>query len=49
MLQMLNTQERSEDEWRDVITTADTRLELTRVFRPAGSWDSIIEIALKRD
>jgi len=47
MLQMLNTQERSEAEWRDVVAAADSKLELTRFFKPKGSWDSIIEISLK--
>ncbi|KAH7076883.1 S-adenosyl-L-methionine-dependent methyltransferase [Paraphoma chrysanthemicola] len=46
MLQMLNTQERSEAEWREVVSAADARLELTRFFKPKGSWDSIIEISL---
>ncbi|KAF2827805.1 S-adenosyl-L-methionine-dependent methyltransferase [Ophiobolus disseminans] len=47
MLQMLNTQERSESEWREVVRSADTRLELTSFVRPKGSWDSIIEISMK--
>ncbi|KAM3067376.1 hypothetical protein ACMFMG_005267 [Clarireedia jacksonii] len=47
MLQMLNTQERSEDEWREVVSTASPQLELRRIFKPKGSWDSIIEISLK--
>lgn len=47
MLQMLNTQERSEAEWREVVAEADPRLELTRIFKPKGSWDSIIELSLK--
>ena len=46
MLQMLNTQERSEPEWREVVRAADSRLQLTRIFKPKGSWDSIIEITL---
>ena len=46
MLQMLNTVERSEQEWRQVVLAADSRLELTRIFKPKGSWDSIIEISL---
>ncbi|CAI6237571.1 unnamed protein product [Periconia digitata] len=48
MLQMLNTQERSESEWREVVRAADSHLELTRFFKPKGSWDSIIEISLKK-
>ena len=47
MLQMLNTQERSEPEWREVLRAADPRLELTRIFKPKGSWDSIIEVSLR--
>ncbi|ERF73790.1 hypothetical protein EPUS_09284 [Endocarpon pusillum Z07020] len=47
MLQMLNTQERSEPEWREVVRAVDSCLELTRIFKPKGSWDSIIEISLK--
>lgn len=46
MLQMLNTQERSEPQWREVVHAADSCLELTRIFKPKGSWDSIIEISL---
>ena len=45
MLQMLNTQERSESQWREVVNAADLGLELTRI-KPKGSWDSIIEISL---
>jgi hypothetical protein len=48
MLQMLNTQERSESEWREVVRAADARLELARFFKPKGSWDSIIEISLRQ-
>lgn len=46
MLQMLNTQERSEREWREVVSATHSNLELTRIFKPKGSWDSIIEISL---
>jgi len=49
MLQMLNTQERSEPEWREVVSAADSHLELTRIFKPKGSWDSIIEISLRQN
>ena len=45
MLQMLNTQERSEQEWREVVHAADQTLKLTRISKPNGSWDSIIEIS----
>ncbi|KAL8911226.1 MAG: hypothetical protein Q9171_003573 [Xanthocarpia ochracea] len=47
MLQMLNTQERSEDEWREVVLAADSSLEITRILKPKDSWDSFIEISLK--
>jgi hypothetical protein len=32
MLQMLNAQERSESDWREIISAADPRLELTRIM-----------------
>ncbi|TGO46651.1 hypothetical protein BOTNAR_0574g00050 [Botryotinia narcissicola] len=32
MVQMLNAQERSESEWSEIITEADSNLELTRIF-----------------
>ncbi|GJP88046.1 hypothetical protein CBS63078_2764 [Aspergillus niger] len=44
MLQMLNTQERSREDWESVVTLADKRLKVLRIHRPEGSWDSIIEI-----
>ena len=47
MLQMLNTQERSEAEWQEVVSAADPALELTQIIKPKGSWDSIIEISLR--
>ncbi|KAI3009319.1 hypothetical protein CBS147346_2210 [Aspergillus niger] len=44
LLQMLNTQERSREDWESVVTLADKRLKVLRIHRPEGSWDSIIEI-----
>ncbi|PYH29219.1 O-methyltransferase [Aspergillus neoniger CBS 115656] len=44
MLQMLNTQERSREDWEGVIALADKRLKVLGIHRPEGSWDSIIEI-----
>lgn len=32
MLQLLNAQERSESEWRGIVSAADSRLELTRIL-----------------
>lgn len=32
MVQMLNAQERSESEWREIITEADSNLELSRIL-----------------
>lgn len=32
MVQLLNAQERSESEWREIVSTADSRLELTRII-----------------
>ncbi|KAI2889506.1 hypothetical protein CBS147343_8396 [Aspergillus niger] len=46
MLQMLNTQERSKEDWESVVTLADKRLKVLEIHRPEGSWDSIIEIGL---
>lgn len=46
MLQMLNTQERSREDWESVVTLADKRLKVLEIHRPEGSWDSIIEIGL---
>ncbi|GLA36717.1 hypothetical protein AnigIFM63309_003041 [Aspergillus niger] len=46
MLQMLNTQERSREEWESVVALADKRLKILRIHRPEGSWDSIIDIGL---
>ncbi|OAG07853.1 S-adenosyl-L-methionine-dependent methyltransferase [Paraphaeosphaeria sporulosa] len=48
MVQMLNAQERSESDWRDIVSAADSRLELTRIITPHGSTDSIIEISLRQ-
>ncbi|KAG8630305.1 hypothetical protein KVT40_001924 [Elsinoe batatas] len=47
MLQMLNTQERSQEQWNAVVKVADPRLQVTGVFKPKGSWDSIIEVSLR--
>jgi 6-hydroxytryprostatin B O-methyltransferase len=47
MLQMLNTQERSREEWQDVVSATDPGLEITGIFKPKGSWDSMIEISQK--
>ncbi|KAL4912430.1 O-methyltransferase [Aspergillus aurantiobrunneus] len=44
MLQMLNTQERSEEDWQRVVAAADPRLQILGIYKPEGSWDSIIEI-----
>ncbi|TEY74877.1 hypothetical protein BOTCAL_0068g00020 [Botryotinia calthae] len=49
MVQMLNAQERSESEWREIITEADSNLELSRILTPNGSTDSIIEISLRQN
>ncbi|OJJ68000.1 hypothetical protein ASPBRDRAFT_58574 [Aspergillus brasiliensis CBS 101740] len=46
MLQMLNTQERSREDWEGVVALADQRLRVLGIQRPEGSWDSIIEIGM---
>ncbi|TVY37151.1 O-methyltransferase [Lachnellula occidentalis] len=47
MVQLLNAQERSESEWREIISAAGSNLELTRILTPPNSTDSIIEISLR--
>lgn len=44
MLQMLNTQERSAEDWEEVVALADPRLNILGIHKPSESWDSIIEI-----
>ena len=46
MLQMLNTQERSQDEWQKLVKAGGSDLTISGVFKPKGSWDSIIEISI---
>lgn len=45
MLQMLNAQERSEQEWSEIVRAASSQLHISRIMKPKGSWDSIIEIS----
>ncbi|KAJ5196749.1 hypothetical protein N7449_007228 [Penicillium cf. viridicatum] len=44
MLQMLNTQERSAEDWQEVVALADPRLKILGIHKPSESWDSLIEI-----
>jgi 6-hydroxytryprostatin B O-methyltransferase len=46
MIQSFNSKERELDEWKDLITTADPRLQLIGVTQPFGSAMSILEIQL---
>ena len=46
MRAMVNTQERSKQEWESLVRKADPRLQVTRIFKPKGSWDSVIEVSL---
>lgn len=47
MLTLLNTQERSESHWREVVAKASPDLDVLSVNQPPGSWDSVIEIGFK--
>ncbi|KAL1988846.1 hypothetical protein VTN96DRAFT_7730 [Rasamsonia emersonii] len=47
MLAMLNTQERSAEDWQAVVEEADPRLAVLSINQPRGSWDSIIEIGFR--
>ncbi|KAH8703679.1 O-methyltransferase-domain-containing protein [Talaromyces proteolyticus] len=49
MVQLLNAQERSESEWREIVSAADSHLELTRIITPHNSTDSIIEISFRQN
>jgi 6-hydroxytryprostatin B O-methyltransferase len=46
MLQMLNTQERSAEDWQEVVSAASPQLQILSINKPEESWDSIIEIGL---
>ncbi|KAI0441971.1 O-methyltransferase-domain-containing protein [Xylaria telfairii] len=46
MIQTFNAKEREEDEWRALLTKADTRLRIDAIKRPAGSELSVIVAVL---
>ena len=46
MFSMLNANDRSAQEWDDVVAKADPRLKVTSINKPFGSHDAIIEIKL---
>ncbi|KAG2417765.1 hypothetical protein HFD88_008984 [Aspergillus terreus] len=46
MIQSFNSKERELDEWKELITAADPRLQLIAVTQPLGSAMSILEIQL---
>lgn len=48
MFSMLNSQERSKDEWGQLVAAADPRLRIASIEKPLGSDDSIIEIVLSQ-
>ncbi len=48
MFSMLNSQERSEDEWAQLVAAADSRLKIASIHKPTGSDDSIIEVVLSK-
>ena len=44
MTQMLNSGERSRDDWEEMVKAAGKNLAILDIKKPVGSWDSIIEI-----
>ena len=48
MFSMLNSQERSKDEWVQLVAAADPRLRIASIEKPMGSDDSIIEVVLSQ-
>ncbi|KAE8353422.1 O-methyltransferase [Aspergillus coremiiformis] len=47
MMQFLNAQERSAEDWEEVVSLADPRLQVLSIHKPPQSWDSIIEIGFR--
>ena len=43
---MFNSQERSKDEWTQLVAAANPRLRIASIEKPLGNDDSIIEGAL---
>ncbi|TVY82592.1 O-methyltransferase bik3 [Lachnellula suecica] len=41
------SQERSREDWEDLVFQTDPKLEIKSIHRPAGSWDSMIEVGFK--
>ncbi|KAL2054933.1 hypothetical protein ABVK25_004755 [Lepraria finkii] len=48
MFTMLNSQERSADEWARLVAAADPRLKIASIQKPPGSDDSVIEVVLSQ-
>lgn len=48
MLQMLNTQERSAEDWHEIVSLADPQLQILSIHKQPESWDSIIEIGFRQ-
>ena len=48
MFTMLNSQERSADEWARLVAAADPRLQIASIQKPPGSDDSVIEVVLSQ-
>ena len=46
MLQAFNSKERDLDDWKNLLATADPRLQLVQVAQPYGSAMSILELSL---
>jgi 6-hydroxytryprostatin B O-methyltransferase len=47
MWNMVNAQERTRQEWEEVVRLTDDRLAILSINRPENSWDSLIEIGWK--
>ena len=46
MFSMLNSQDRSAEEWSKIIVAADPRLRVASIEKPTGTHDAIIEVVL---
>lgn len=47
MMTNFNSKERDIDDWTAIFAQADPRLKIVNVFKPVGSVNSIIELALE--
>lgn len=47
MLQVFNSLERSEEDWRELLTKVDSRLKLRAVREPLGSNMGVLEVVFE--